>query len=367
MICPRSLVSALACLVLLFFGTAQADQQNSKLEFASQNANLPSVAIIATGGTIAERTDPETGGAVPGVSAKDLVAAVPGLSDIANIGVIQFSNINSSQMTPMDWAQLSTKLDEVLSREDISGAVVTHGTDTMADGAFFADVTLKSDKPVVFTGAMNDASTPNPDGPGNMYNAVIQVLSPNAQNWGVSVTLNRYVNSARHVRKTQTTNVQTFNSGEKGYLGYVFNDHVQRFNNRLHRVRVSLPETLPNTLPDVPLIMAYAGSDGRLLRHAVDTGAKGIVINGVGAGNVNSDVFDAIKYALAKDIPVVIATRVYHGNVEPIYGDAGGGETLLKAGCILAGDLSAAKARLLLMIGLLHHNADREALAKLFE
>lgn len=363
----RSLTLMAACLVLLFSGAVNAEQKKQKLDFASQKPDLSSVAVLATGGTIAERTDSKSGGAVPAVSAKDLVAAVPGLSKLANIGVLQFSNVDSSQMTPMNWARLSARLDDVLSREDISGAIVTHGTDTMSDGAFFVDTTLNSNKPVVFTGAMNDASSPNPDGAGNIYDAVIQVLSPNAQNWGVSVTLNRYINSARHVRKTQTTNVQTFNSGEKGYLGYVFNNHVQRFNDRLHRVRIPLPEPLPDTLPDVPLIMAYAGSDGRLLRHAIDTGAKGIVVNGVGAGNVNADLFEAIKYALAKDIPVVIATRVYHGSVEPIYGDAGGGDTLQKAGCILAGDLPATKARLLLMIGLLHHGADPEALSELFQ
>lgn len=358
---------AIVGLTLSVAGLVSAEEQSPKLEFTPAVPGLASVAIVATGGTIAERTDPTGGGAVPAVSAQDLVAAVPGLSKLANVGVYQFSNIDSSQMTPMDWARLSVALDDILARPNISGAVVTHGTDSMADGAFFVDVTLKSDKPVVFTGAMNDASSPNPDGPGNISDAVVQVLSPNARNWGVSVTLNRYINSARHVRKTQTTNVQTFNSGEKGYLGYVFDNRVQRFNDRLNRVRVPLPNTLPETLPDVPLIMAYAGSDGRLLRHAVDTGAKGIVVNGVGAGNVNSDVFDAIKYALAKDIPVVVATRVYHGRVEPIYGDAGGGETLQKVGCILAGDLPAAKARLLLMIGLLHHKDDPTALRKLFD
>jgi len=355
-----------AFVLLVICSLAAAEQQAPKLEFASLNPSLESVAIVATGGTIAERVDPKTGGAVPAVSAQDLVAAVPGLSDLANIGVYQFSNIDSSQMAPADWARLSVALDKILARPDVRGAIVTHGTDTMADGAFFVDVALKSDKPVVFTGAMNDASSRNPDGPGNIHNAVVQVLSPNAQNWGVSVSLNRYVNSARHVRKTQTTNVQTFNSGEKGYLGYVYHGQVQRLNDRLHRVRLPLSDPLPDTLPDVPLIMAYAGSDGRLLRHAVDTGAKGLVVNGVGAGNVNADVFKAIQYALSKDIPVVVATRVYHGSVQPIYGDAGGGETLVKAGCILAGDLPAAKARLLLMLGLMKHGNDLDALRQLF-
>ncbi|TMV08087.1 asparaginase [Ruegeria sediminis] len=346
---------------------ATAQDTSPPLQFATTEPGLPSVAILATGGTIAERTDPKTGAAVPAVSARDLVQAVPGLSKLANVGVLQFSNIDSSQMTPMHWARLSADLDRVLSRKDISGAVVTHGTDTMAEGAFFVDVTLQSDKPVVFTGAMNVASSPSPDGPSNILRAVAQVLSEDAQNWGVTVTLNRYVNSARDVRKTQTTNVQTFTSGEKGYLGYVFDRKVQRFNDRLHRIRVPLPDPLPDALPDVPIIQAYAGSDGRLLRHAIDTGAKGLVVEGVGAGNVNAEVFEAIEYAIGKGLPVVVATRVYYGRVEPIYGDQGGGATLQRAGCILAGDLPASKARLLLIAGLMRHGPDADALRKLFE
>ena len=113
--------------------------------------------------------------------------------------------------------------------------------------------------------------------------------------------------------------------------------------------------------------MDFAGSDGRLLRHAVDSGARGLVVEGVGAGNVNAATFKAIEYALSRGLPVVIATRVPHGRVEPIYGDQGGGATLQKAGCILAGDLPSTKARLLLMLGLLQHGPDRAALGKLFE
>jgi L-asparaginase/Glu-tRNA(Gln) amidotransferase subunit D len=270
----RCAAALAACLILFQLEVAMAQTQSATLDFATRTKGLPSVAIVATGGTIAERTDPKTGGAVPAVSAADLVSAVPGLSKLANIGVLQFSNIDSSQMTPMDWARLSLTLDSVLERDDIVGAVVTHGTDTMAEGAFFVDMTLQSDKPVVFTGAMNDASNAVPDGPGNLTNAVIQVLATEARGWGVTVTLNRYVNSARHVRKSQTTNVQTFESGEKGYLGYVFGDAVQRMNDRIDRVRLPLPNPLPDKLPDVPIVMAYAGSDGRFFAPCLEYRGK---------------------------------------------------------------------------------------------
>jgi len=215
---------------------------------------------------------------------------------------------------------------------------------------------------VVFVGAMRAASDSSPDGPANILNAVIQVCSDKARNWGVTVTLNQYINSARNVRKTNSTNVQTFNSGEKGYLGYIAMGEVLRFNDRLVHQRLPIPKDLPK----VTLLETFAGDDGSLIRYAADQGAKGIVIEGVGAGNVDAKVYKAVEYALSKGIAVVITTRVYHGGVFPIYGDQGGGETLEKAGVILGGDLTGPKARLLLMLALPEVKRDREKLKKFF-
>lgn len=325
-------------------------------------ADLPTVAIITTGGTIAEKLDPKTGGAVPAVSGKDLLEAVPGLSKIANIKVIEFSNIDSSQMTPEMWAKLSKAVAEILADPAIKGAVVTHGTDTMAEGAYFLDLTLKSDKPVAFVGAMRDASDVSPDGPANILNAVVQVGSEQAKDWGVTVTLNQYINSARNVRKTNSTNVQTFDSGEKGYLGYICMGSVIRYNDAPGRQKLPLPAALPK----VALLETFAGDDGAFVRYAVDHGAKGIVMEGVGAGNVNAQVNEAIKYAISKKVAVVITTRVYHSGVWPMYGDQGGGTTLEKEGVILGGDLTGPKARLLLMLALGQAKHDREELKKYF-
>ena len=338
--------------------------EHPKIDRVGANKDLPTVAIVTTGGTIAEKTDPKTGGAVPAVSGKDLVAAVRGLDKIANVIVVNFCNIDSSQMTPRIWARLSREVDKLLVGTAVKGAVITHGTDTMAEGAYFLDVTLTTDKPVVFTGAMNDASSLDPDGPDNILNAVYQVLSPNAGKWGVTVTLNHFVNSARAVRKTQTTNVQTFKSGEKGYLGYVTGSRkVIRMNDRLHRERVPLPAKLPK----VVYLATYAGADGSLVRSAVDSGAKGIVVDAVGAGNVNAKVYGAILYAMSKKVAVAIASRVYHGAVEPIYGDAGGGRTLERSGCYLAPpEVVGQKVRLLLMLGLGAYGNDSAKLGKLF-
>jgi L-asparaginase len=326
-------------------------------------AELPTVAVITTGGTIAEKIDPATGGAVPALSGKDLLEAVPRLAKVAKIKVVKYSNIDSSQMTPELWAGLSNTVDKVLAEPSIAGAVITHGTDTMAEGSYFLDLTLKTNKPVVFVGAMRDASDVSPDGPANILNAVIQVCSENARNWGVTVTLNQYINSARDVRKTNSTNVQTFNSGEKGFLGYVAMGMVYRYHDRHNRQRFPLPAKLPK----VVLLTTFAGDDGSLLRYAVDRGAAGIVIEGVGAGNVNAEVYKAVEYALKKRTAVVLATRVYHGGVFPIYGDQGGGATLEKAGVILGGDLTGPKARILLMLTLPQVKGDFARLQQYFK
>ncbi|MBD3304310.1 asparaginase [Candidatus Woesearchaeota archaeon] len=361
----RKLTTAIVFLAffILVYTAASAPAQKLKIDSAGNNPNLPTVAIITTGGTIAEKTDPKTGGAVPAVSGKDLVEAVPGLLKLANIKVAQYSNIDSSHMTPELWAGLSRTVDGLLKDPKTSGAVVTHGTDTIATGAYFLDLTLQSSKPVVFAGAMRDASDLSPDGPANIYNAVLQAASPEAKDLGVTVTMNQYINSARNVRKTQSTNVQTFNSGEHGYLGYIEQGKVHRYNEAPERQKIPLPEKLP----EVALLKSYAGDDGRFVRYAVDTGAKAIVVEAVGAGNVNAKVYEAIEYAMGKGVPVAITTRVYHGGVWPIYGDKGGGETLQKAGAILAGDLTSPKARILLMLALPHTKGNFKETAKFFE
>jgi len=326
------------------------------------SADLPKVVIVTTGGTIAMKYDAASGGVVPALSGADLIEAVPGLDRIARIETVEFSNIDSSQMTPDLWRDLSARVDDILARADVQGVVVTHGTDTMEEGAFFLETSLQSTKPVVFVGAMRSASDLGPDGPANLYNAVLQASSAQNADWGVTVTMNQFINSARHVRKDETTNVQTFDSGEYGYLGYIVDGRIIRFNDRLKTTKLPLPAQLP----EVRLFTTYAGDDGSPIRHAVDRGAKGLVIESLGAGNVNRQVFDAITYALARKVPVVVASRVRFGGVYPLYGDEGGGSSLVKAGAYLAGDLSAHKARLLLMIALAQPDMGPERLAAIF-
>lgn len=349
-----TLVSTL-CLLFLCLTTITYGEEN-------HNSPLPKVVVVTTGGTVAMKYDQKSGGVIPALSGKDLMMAVPGLEKIAAIETVEFCNIDSSQMTPEIWRKLGIKVQKVLERSDVQGVVVTHGTDTMAEGAFFLETVLQSQKPVVFAGAMRSASDLSPDGPANIYNAVLQVCSPQAKDWGVTVTMNQFINSARHVQKDETTNVQTFTSGEYGYLGYIVGDRVIKFNEILRKDKLSLPEALA----EVPLFSTYAGDTGKYIRDAVDNGVKGIIIEGVGAGNVNKKVYQAIEYALNKKIPVVVSSRVHQGGAYALYGDEGGGSSLLKIGAHLSGDLNAHKARLLLMIALSQPDTTADKLKILF-
>ncbi len=361
----RTAVYGLVILPLFVAPAAHAGNAHAMSEPAS--SDLPLVAIITTGGTIAEKTDCRSAGAVPAVAGAQLVQSVPGLAIIARVELRDLMNVDSSQMAPADWLHLHCVVRHMLQRDDITGAVITHGTDTMAEAAFLLDVLLTSHKPVVFTGALRPASSSDPDGPANILNAVRQVISSTEKNWGVTVTLNRYINAARNVRKSQTTNVQAFTSGEKGYLGYMSNGQVIQFNEPVQRVHVTLPSDHAAVVPNIPIFKDYSGSDGRFIRYALETGAHGIVVEGVGAGNVNKDTYEAMLEAIEQRLPVVIATSVANGAVEPIYGDLGGGAELQKHGVILAGDLPAEKARLLLMVGLMKYGNDRQRLQALFE
>ena len=311
-------------------------------------SDLPTVAIVATGGTIAMKVDPRTGTTVPALSGEDLVSAVPELKQLANIQVVNFSNIPSEYMTPEIWIQLSKKVDAILSNPDVTGVVITHGTDTLEETAYFLDLTLKSDKSVVCIGAQRSASERDTDGPRNLLNAVRVVLSKESAGKGVMVILNHYINAAREVRKMHTSNVETFQSGIYGYLGYVDIDRVVFYRESIRRQKLALPAKLPR----IDLIAMYTGADGSYLKYAVDSGAEGIVISAFGIGNINEAMFDAVKYAIAKGIPVVISTRVPTGRVFPLYGNKGGSATLKEIGAIFSDDLTPSKARILLMLTL---------------
>lgn len=328
-------------------------------------AELPLVAVVTTGGTIAEKIDPETGAAVPALTGEDLMKSVPGIDNIARLKVIQLTNIDSSQMTPDIMLNLAHKVQDLVNDPEIAGVLVTHGTDTMEETSFFLDLVLETDKPVVFVGAQHSASDPAPDGPGNIANAVIQAVSPTARGLGVTVNMNQYICAARDVRKTHTDNLMTFSSMENGFIGYVDFGRFRLLRRPLKRVHIPIPKK-GIQLPEVFLFTMYAGADGKYIRKAIDDGVSGVVVAGFGLGNVNASVYEAVRYARGKEIPVVISSRCYNGRTHPVYGGPGGGKTLANDEVIFSGGHIPSKARILLLLGLTK-TKDRDLLNSIFQ
>lgn len=307
----------------------------------------PVVVFLATGGTIAMKVDPVKHAPVSAISGEDLLATVPEVSKYATVEVKNISNIPSDYMDPVRWIGLSREVDAALSRQEVAGVIVSHGTDTLEETAYWLDLTVDSPKPVVLIGAQRNASEPDFDGPRNLLNAVRIAVDPQSKNKGTMLAMNNQINASREVVKTHTSSVETFKSGDFGFLGEVDFDRVVYWRAPLRRQH--LPIKIAN-MPYVEVIAMYGGADGYLLKAALEHGAKGLVVQGLGWGNVNQPVFAAIKEAIGKGVPVVITSRVPNGRVLPNYGWEGGGKTLVDAGAVMGDDLSPQKARILLML-----------------
>lgn len=309
----------------------------------------PVVQFIATGGTIAMKIDPVKNAPVPAISGDDLLATVPDIGKYATIQVNNISNVPSDYMDPVRWVQLTKAVQAALERPEVAGVIVSHGTDTLEETAYWLDLTVKSSKPVVLIGAQRNASSPDFDGPRNLLNAARIAVDEQSKDKGVMLAMNNQINAARYVTKTHTANTETFNSGDFGFLGEVYPDRVVFANAPLRRQYIPLRA---EKMPEVEIVAMYGGADGAALRSAVDRGVKGIVVQALGMGNMNEPMFEAVKYALSKNVPVVISTRVHNGRVLPNYGFVGGGKVSFEAGAVMADDLKPAKARILLMLSL---------------
>jgi L-asparaginase len=305
--------------------------------------------VISTGGTIAMKIDPVKNAPVPALSGEDLLAGIPELTQVARVRVESPFNIPSDHIDPERWVSLHQSVARVLASDEVAGVVVTHGTDTMEETAYFLDLTVPGDKPVVLTGAQRNASERDSDGPRNLLNAVRLCVLPEARGHGVMIAMNGQVNAAREATKTHTSDVETFKSGDFGFLGVVDQDRVVFSRAPTRRQHIPLKG---GPLPRVDIVPMYAGADGALLRAAVAAGAKGVVVQALGWGNTNVPLYEAVKAAVGRGVVVVISTRVPNGRVLPVYGFQGGGRTLMEAGAVFADNLSPQKARILLMLAL---------------
>src|SRR5215472_15998997 len=255
---------------------------------------LPKVAVLSTGGTIASKQDPAKGGYVPALSGEELVAAVPAIKKIAQIQVEQISNIPSPDMTPEIWLRLSGRVNELLARPEITGIVVTHGTDTLEETAYFLDLTTAGVKPVILVGAQRPASDPDSDGPRNLLDAVRVAIAPEAASKGVLVVMNVQINAARDVTKTNTNRVETFRGMEFGQLGVADTEIVRFYRAPLRRQTFAVDGK--TQLGRVDIVMSYAGADGLVIRSLLRNDAmRGLVIAGMGLGDTPSLMFDAIR------------------------------------------------------------------------
>ena len=331
----------------------------------------PMINYIATGGTIAMQRAENGDGPVPAIQAQDLVSRTSELSQYANLEVENFSNKPSAHFQPSDWIALQRKISEMLTRKEVTGVIVSHGTDTMEEPAFFLGLTLSSSnssKPVVLFGAQRSDCEEDSDGPSNMLDALRVAVSADAQGRGVMVVMNHQICGAGDVSKTHTTDIDSFQSGDSGFLGYVDGDQVVFSRTPKDRQTISLTadKTFDYKLCRVDIVADYIGADDLLLKAAIASGAKGIVIQALGAGNVNLSLFEGIAEAIKAGIKVVIASRVPRGTVQPVYGYPGGGQSLEKIGALFAGNLSPQKARILLMLSL-QQNLHKEDFDKNFE
>src|SRR5215471_10744775 len=277
----------------------------------------PVVVFIATGGTIAMKIDPVKHAPVPAISGEDLLSTVPEVSKYATVEVKNISNVPSDYMDPARWTALTREVKAALARPAVAGVVISHGTDTLEETAYWLDLTVDSDKPVVLIGAQRNASEPDFDGPRNLLNAVRIAVDPQSKGKGALLAMNSQISAAREVTKTHTSSVETFKSGDFGFLGEVDEDRLVYWRTPARRQHIPLKA---DVMPYVEIVPMYGGADGYLVKAAVEHGAKGIVIQALGWGNVNQPTFNAIKVALARGVPVVISSRVPNGRVLPQYG-----------------------------------------------
>jgi len=316
----------------------------------------PNIHILATGGTIAGAAPNAThpGYAAGKIDIQGVLKVVPGLETLATVTCEQISNIGSQDMSFDVMTLLARRINTLLAKEVMDGIVVTHGTDTMEETAFFLNLLVDSPKPVVMTGAMRPATAVSADGPLNLFNAVAVAAHPGSQKQGVMVVMNDRIHGAHSLTKSNTTSVETFLSPVNGLMGTVNCGEVKFFRGpfRTHTFLSQFKPDFSLPLPRVDIVYACTDMPPDLIGASVERGAKGIVIAGDGNGNMNQATVEAARDYVRKAIVVVRSSRVPTGtvgrNVE-VDDDANG--------FIVSDELNPAKARILLMLTLLRQRS----------
>jgi L-asparaginase len=324
--------------------------------------NMKKILIVFTGGTFSMKIDENTGGAVPRYSGEELLEKIPKAKMLADITCCDFGKYPGPHMTPDLMFSLSQKIRELIAKDNYAGVIVTHGTDTLEETAYFLDLTIKTEIPIILIGSMKNSSEPDWDGPQNLLDAIQICKSANCRNIGVLVCLNGEINAASEVTKTYTDEIDTFRSLDFGAIGFVQNGKVVL--NRLPR-KLETIET-EKIVSNVDMLTVYAGMNEKFFKFSADSGVEGIVVEALGVGNVPPAAFEGIKYAVKKGIPVVLVSRCPAGETLDVYGYPGAGKWLHEIGVIFAEYLNGQKARIKLILTL-GKTKDLKELRKIFE
>jgi L-asparaginase len=317
--------------------------------WSAKAQDLPRVRLVATGGTISNKA----GGRL---TAEELVGLMPGIDRYAKPEFEQFTNVASAQISLDQWLALARRLNQLFTDDTgLAGVVVTSGTDTLEELAYFLDLTVRSEKPVVVVGSMRNPSTLGYEGAANLLDAFRVAAAPDARGRGVLVVLNDTINAAREVTKTDTLRLDTFQTRGYGILGVADSDRIVFYRKveRKHTAASEFDLTNVTALPRVDVLMTYQGAPGDLIKAAVDAGARGIVIATAGAGATSGTQQEGITYAAEKGVFVVSAARAGSGRIPARQRPAGGGTSSPRFEHLIQGeDLSPLKARILLMLAL---------------
>ena len=320
---------------------------------AAERSVLPKVVVLGTGGTISGSAQSSTQlhDYKPGkVAVQALIDGIPGLRNAVDVRSEQLFQVSSASLTIDNWLTLAHRINKLLVQNDVDGIVVTHGTDTLEETAYFLNLVVKSRKPVVIVGSMRPASAISADGPINLYDAVLLAASPSAVGKGVLVVLNNEISGARDVTKTNTSNTDTFRNWELGFLGYMRDGvpHFYRVSTRKGTVDSEFDVTDVNVLPQVDIVYGYVGMNGIAVDAFVKAGTKAIIYAGVGEGTTaDTGIESALIEARKKGVLIVRSSRVGNGMVmrSVINRDD-------ELGFIVSDTLSPQKARILAMLAL---------------
>ncbi|HVU25534.1 MAG TPA: asparaginase [Opitutus sp.] len=324
---------------------------------SGSHQNLPRIRVLATGGTIVGAQSGGDGYQPAVLSIDTLIATVPQLASLARLDAEPVAAIGSQDMDDAVWLKLAARTEKVLAEPDIAGVVITHGTDTMEETAFFLNLVVHSTKPVVLVGAMRPANAISADGPMNLYNAVAVAAHPDAAGRGVLVVANDEIHFAREVAKTNTTQLATFRATHRGLAGIVNAGRLHLYAPPVRRHTAASEFSVAGlaTLPRVDIIYAHAGMGRELIDAAVRDGARGLVIAGVGNGNLAAPALAAAADAARAGVAVVRSSRTGGGVVErniEIDDD--------RLGFVVADELNPQKSRVLLMLALTRPRNSRE-------